>query len=683
MSEAHPTEGPPHPIVAVANEAAQLSHILELQIENLGFSPASLDNAFSASTSNALRRCAAFPTTETTDGRPVVDSGSYLKAVLGAGEYEHKTESEALAKAIVGSNTDRLTPIRDKIGGSDRSGPTEDELARCIASPDLTEMLAEAARLASQVSSGQVRVDWRHALVACLKRLPAQQAIWAEGLSTEISPDAVFSQIRSTLTNIGALAGKDEAGTDESDRSDDPSLWASELDAVQPHPDLRLPEPERRSDTHYVRDDPVKTLTEDRLGLASEVRALAEVICLREPGPPLAIGLFGDWGSGKSTYMNLIEAAIDELTRRTTSDQQARDLFVEGVVHIKFNAWHYNDADLWSSLTSEFFRQLRVGGHAGLDDYSALVRQVAERVATAEAAADKEGKSLESKRSSASELRKRLAELDRQDATLPTETLLATARAEVAALPEKDKQRLYGLLGHLVPPLNREREQEALLGVEAGRLLGTYGTASVTWRGLLNALSGRGGAVSRPVYLWLAGGLKHTEPRLVQRGQGSTFQAIGRRDIVPVGLLRIWSDRRETATDTTASGGDIGRSYGRPHGNEDVAAFSDLGRGAAPLLRDGANISELGLTLEEWQAEALVVIGMPWGGLSGDHLCYLPQLNPLRRDHSAASKCSVARSLSLSPSASSSSRISSSIALISSSISSGSRCSAWAWLIGR
>ena len=97
-----------------------------------------------------------------------------------------------------------------------------------------------------------------------------------------------------------------------------------------------------------------KTLTEDRLGLANEVRALAEVIWLREPGPPLAIGLFGDWGSGKSTYMNLVEAAVDELTRRTRSDQQARELFVQGVVHIKFNAWHYNDADLWSSLTSEF-----------------------------------------------------------------------------------------------------------------------------------------------------------------------------------------------------------------------------------------------------------------------------------------------------------------------------------------
>jgi len=100
-------EGPPHPIAAVANKAAQLSDILELQIESPS-SPPSLDNAFSTSTRNALRRCPAFPATETIDGRPVVDSGSYLKAVLGAAGYEHETECKALAEAIVGSNTDRL-----------------------------------------------------------------------------------------------------------------------------------------------------------------------------------------------------------------------------------------------------------------------------------------------------------------------------------------------------------------------------------------------------------------------------------------------------------------------------------------------------------------------------------------------------------------------------------------------
>ena len=128
-------EGPPHPIAAVANKAAQLSHILELQIE-ISTSPASLDNAFSASTSNALRRCAAFPVTETMDGRPVVDSGSYLKAVAGCSRCEHTTESEALAKAIVGSNTDRLTPFETRSAG--RIGRTSPKTSSRAASPPPT-----------------------------------------------------------------------------------------------------------------------------------------------------------------------------------------------------------------------------------------------------------------------------------------------------------------------------------------------------------------------------------------------------------------------------------------------------------------------------------------------------------------------------------------------------------------
>ena len=69
-------------------------------------------------------------------------------------------------------------------------------------------MLAEAARLASRVSSGQIRVDRPHALVACLKRFPAQQAIWTEGLSTDASPDVVFDQIRRRLTDNKACSSQ-------------------------------------------------------------------------------------------------------------------------------------------------------------------------------------------------------------------------------------------------------------------------------------------------------------------------------------------------------------------------------------------------------------------------------------------------------------------------------------------
>ena len=95
---------------------------------------------------------------------------------------------------------------------------------------------------------------------------------------------------------------------------------------------------ETTSPSSYVADAPAEGLDDDRLGMATDARALAEVVCLRKPGPPLAIGLFGDWGSGKSTFMNLIEAAIEELTERTRKDATARAALVSKVIHIRFNA---------------------------------------------------------------------------------------------------------------------------------------------------------------------------------------------------------------------------------------------------------------------------------------------------------------------------------------------------------
>ena len=192
------TEKLNHPIAAVAGKPVQLSHLLDLKVASTSPDRSSSDNAFSVSTRSALRRSAHFPATESLDGRPVVDSSSYLKAVLGAASDEHKAEATAIANILAGPNEDRLQPLRDALGGRGQK-PIEDNLARCIASPDLTEMLADAARLAFQVSNGQMRINWRHALVACLKRLPAQQALWSEGFLNEPQPDKVFSEIRNVI----------------------------------------------------------------------------------------------------------------------------------------------------------------------------------------------------------------------------------------------------------------------------------------------------------------------------------------------------------------------------------------------------------------------------------------------------------------------------------------------------
>ncbi len=161
--------------------------------------------------------------------------------------------------------------------------------------------------------------------------------------------------------------------------------------------------------------DRASTAGSDPLGIDADVTAFARLICLEEARPPLSIGIFGEWGSGKSSFMERLQLEIADLTRK---EREARakasqtnaaassgairmaacegkaataPRFIENAVQIRFNAWHYADANLWASLTAEFFDQLRRGGYEGQRsrDYLALIGKVAERVRSLEASAQK------------------------------------------------------------------------------------------------------------------------------------------------------------------------------------------------------------------------------------------------------------------------------------------------------
>lgn len=91
---------------------------------------------------------------------------------------------------------------------------------------------------------------------------------------------------------------------------------------------------------------------EDDLGVSTYVAMIAAAIARKDTKLPLSIGLFGEWGSGKSYFMGLLRKQVKELA---SSGDPA---YNSGIVQIGFNAWSYADANLWASLGDEIFRQL-------------------------------------------------------------------------------------------------------------------------------------------------------------------------------------------------------------------------------------------------------------------------------------------------------------------------------------
>jgi hypothetical protein len=125
----------------------------------------------------------------------------------------------------------------------------------------------------------------------------------------------------------------------------------------------------------YAPDDPEdKQENPDRLDITGDVEAFASVIAAKNLDPPLSIGLFGEWGSGKSFFMSKLRAKVDQLARAAgTTDA----VFCSQVVQICFNAWHYVDENLWASLVTEVFDKLfeRISGGKPTDqDARALVK---------------------------------------------------------------------------------------------------------------------------------------------------------------------------------------------------------------------------------------------------------------------------------------------------------------------
>lgn len=104
-------------------------------------------------------------------------------------------------------------------------------------------------------------------------------------------------------------------------------------------------------------DNPWQEGQKDVMGAEREAQAFAALALSPSFIPPLAVGVFGEWGSGKSFFMRLAYENIKRFSDQAR-EQGATASLLGGVVQIRFNAWHYVDTNLWASLVDHIFTEL-------------------------------------------------------------------------------------------------------------------------------------------------------------------------------------------------------------------------------------------------------------------------------------------------------------------------------------
>jgi hypothetical protein len=117
--------------------------------------------------------------------------------------------------------------------------------------------------------------------------------------------------------------------------------------------DLNSDEPEA-----VVRLD--ENWTSDPLSIRRDVETFAALLASKNLEPPLSIGLFGAWGSGKTTFLKRLRRAVTHRAEKAkkASDASQPTAFVGNIVHVDFNAWHFAESALTSSLVDTILREL-------------------------------------------------------------------------------------------------------------------------------------------------------------------------------------------------------------------------------------------------------------------------------------------------------------------------------------
>ena len=92
----------------------------------------------------------------------------------------------------------------------------------------------------------------------------------------------------------------------------------------------------------YIIDEPVKTKDDDHLDRYPIAQRIVKTIATRNYSSSLVIGLYGEWGEGKSTVLNFVDSIFSSE-------------YKDSVCCIRFNPWYFKNED---QLLTNFFEIL-------------------------------------------------------------------------------------------------------------------------------------------------------------------------------------------------------------------------------------------------------------------------------------------------------------------------------------
>jgi Skp family chaperone for outer membrane proteins len=273
-------------------------------------------------------------------------------------------------------------------------------------------------------------------------------------------------------------------------QTDESSIWSSRSSGVQLKPALtqRLEEIWPHAWAEHVRNlhalpdiqpkewiapfDADRGGKDDSLKLERYINAFGRVMASSNLKPPLSIGLFGDWGSGKSFFMDRLYDKIQELSKEGNKETS---LYLPRICQIRFNAWHYTETNLWASLVSTIFNELRFfldGRKDDADEFNKILNQLelaGELRKAAEERVNKAAQEHTNARKKVEEAEKQLRELPPPPELSGEQLQLILKEKVTEVIKDTDPENFVELLDSATKWSGREEFKEASERITSGK----------------------------------------------------------------------------------------------------------------------------------------------------------------------------------------------------------------------